>query len=74
MKPLLHKFRDRYLHKIPEIENVIIEQLENAGCPELASELEGGLYAVGSSSGGLWTPGAENAPAAGGGQLWLPGQ
>jgi hypothetical protein len=74
LKPLLHKFRDRYLHKIPEIESVIIEQLENAGCPELAAELEGGLYAVGSSSGGLWTPGAENAPAAGGGQLWLPGQ
>ncbi len=73
LKELLHKFRDRYLHKIPEIEQVIIEQLESAGCPELASELEGGLAQIGTSaSGGLWTPGAEAAAPAG--KLWLPGQ
>lgn len=73
LKPLLHKFRDRYLHKIPEIEGVIVEQLEHANCPELAAELEGGLAAIGSGQGGLWTPGAESS-GAGGGQLWLPGQ
>ncbi len=74
LKPLLHKFRDRYLHKIPEIEDVIVEQLEHAGCGHLASELEGGFAAVGATGGGaLWTPGTE-AGAGSGGQLWLPGQ
>lgn len=74
LKPLLHKFRDRYLHKIPEIEAVIIEQLDHSGCPELASELEGGLAAVTSLSGSLWTPDANPGAAGGGAQLWLPGQ
>jgi len=73
LRQLLHKFRDRYLHKIPEIEDVIVEQLEHAGCPELVSELEGGLAAISSGSGSLWTPGAE-ASSESGGQLWLPGQ
>jgi hypothetical protein len=73
LKPLLHKFRDRYLHKIPEIESVIIEQLEHAGCPELANELEGGLAAVSTNSGGLWTPDADAGPGQGG-SLWIPGQ
>lgn len=74
LKPLLHKFRDRYLHKIPEIEAVIVEQLEHAGCIELASELEGGVAAIGTASGGLWTPGSDAGSAQSGGQLWLPGQ
>lgn len=74
LKPLLHRFRDRYLHKIPEIEAVLVEQLENAGCPELAAELEGGLAAVSAGSSSLWTPGAEERSESGGGQLWLPGQ
>ena len=52
---------------------MIVEQLEHANCPELAAELEGGLAAIGSGQGGLWTPGAESS-GAGGGQLWLPGQ
>lgn len=73
LKPLLHRFRDRYLHKIPEIESVIVEQLENANCPHLASELEGGLATVGAGSSSLWTPGSESS--AGSGQsLWVPGQ
>ena len=73
--PLLHRFRDRYLHKIPEIEAVILEQLDNAGCPHLASELEGGLVAVSAGTSSLWTPGSDSGSAPeGGGQHWLPGQ
>lgn len=74
LKPLLHRFRDRYLHKIPEIEAVIVEQLQNAGCTELAAELEGGLAAVSAGASSLWTPGAEEPAESGSGQLWLPGQ
>ena len=69
---LLHRIRDRYLHKIPEIEGVIREQLQIAGCPQLASELDGGLMSVGVGS-SLWTPGADAEPA-GTGKLWMPGQ
>ena len=69
---LLHRIRDRYLHKIPEIEGVIREQLQIAGCPQLAAELEGGLTSVGVGS-SLWTPGADTEPAATG-KLWMPGQ
>ena len=73
--PLLHRFRDRYLHKIPEIEGVILEQLEHADCSHLATELEGGLAAVSAGASSLWTPGADSgASSEGGGQLWLPGQ
>lgn len=74
LKPLLHRFRDRYLHKIPEIETVIAEQLQMAGCPELAGELEGGLQTIGAGTSSLWTPGAESAAAGSSGGLWLPGQ
>ncbi|MCX7388856.1 MAG: hypothetical protein NTX48_19500 [Planctomycetales bacterium] len=69
---LLHRIRDRYLHKIPEIEGVIREQLQIAGCPQLASELDGGLMSVGVGA-SLWTPGADAEPA-GTGKLWMPGQ
>ncbi|MFN9720324.1 MAG: hypothetical protein ACK58L_16630, partial [Planctomycetota bacterium] len=73
LKPLLHRFRDRYLHKIPEIESVIVEQLENANCSHLAAELEGGLTAVGTGSSSLWTAGSESS--GGSGQtIWMPGQ
>ena len=71
---LLQRVRDRYLHKIPEIEGVIREQLQIAGCSHLASELEGGLQAVGAGTGSsLWTPGAAAEPAQGG-KLWMPDQ
>lgn len=69
---LLHRIRDRYLHKIPDIEAVIREQLNVAGCGHLASELEGGLTTVGAGS-SLWTPGAA-AESAETGKLWIPGQ
>lgn len=69
---LLRRIRDKYLHKIPEIEGVIREQLQIAGCSHLTSELEGGLATVGVGS-SLWTPGA--APETGEtGKLWMPGQ
>jgi hypothetical protein len=70
LRPLLRRFRDRYLHKIPEIEAVIVEQLENADCLHLASELEGGLAEIGSGSSGLWTPGSGSTSNSGQ-QLWL---
>ncbi len=69
---LLHRFRDRYLHKIPEIEGVIREQLQIADCSHLASELEGGSVTVGAGS-SLWTPGA-TTESSGTGKLWMPGQ
>ena len=69
---LLHRFRDRYLHKIPEIEGVIREQLQIADCSHLASELEGGSVTVGAGS-SLWTPGGSSEPS-GTGKLWIPGQ
>lgn len=69
---LLHRIRDRYLHKIPDIESVIREQLNLAGCGHLASELDGGLTAVGAGS-SLWTPGAA-AESSESGKLWIPGQ
>lgn len=75
--PLLHRFRDRYLHKIPDIEGVISEQLERSGCGHLLSELTGGgvMATASASSTGLWTPGdSTSEPAAAGGGLWLPGQ
>ncbi len=71
---LLHRVRDRYLHKIPEIEGVIREQLQIAGCSHLTSELEGGMQVVGAGTGSsLWTPGATEE-AAESGKLWMPGQ
>jgi len=69
---LLHRIRDRYLHKIPDIEAVIREQLNVAGCGHLASELDGGLTAVGAGS-SLWTPGAA-VESSESGKLWIPGQ
>ncbi len=69
---LLHRIRDRYLHKIPDIESVIREQLNLAGCGQLASELDGGLMSVGAGS-SLWTPGADSESAEAG-KLWIPGQ
>lgn len=73
LRPLLRKFRDRYLHKIPEIHAVIVEQLDNADCGHLASELEGGLAEVGVGSSSLWTPGSESNSGSGQ-SLWVPGQ
>lgn len=69
---LLHRFRDRYLHKIPEIEGVIREQLQIADCSHLASELEGGSATVGAGA-SVWTPGS-SAESSGSGKLWMPGQ
>jgi tetratricopeptide (TPR) repeat protein len=72
--PLLHRFRDRYLHKIPEIESIILEQLESAGCGHLATELHGGLVTAGAAS-GLWIPGQSAAAESGNAsKLWIPGQ
>lgn len=64
---LLKNIRDQYFHKIPEIAEVIREELANSGCLHLMDSL-------GDSSGGLWTPQKEAATSAGSGKLWMPGQ
>lgn len=71
---LLHRIRDRYFGKLPEIGEVIQAQLQASGCEHLLSELESPV-ALGSSAGGtLWTPQSSGEPAGAGGGLWLPGQ
>lgn len=74
VKVQLHRFRDQYLAKVPELRELLVEQLTEVGASDLISELEGGLL-TGSGGGQLWVPGASSEPAGGsGGQLWLPGQ
>ena len=71
---LLHRIRDRYVSKLPEIATVIASQLIESDCEHLIAELESPL-AVGAESGGaLWTPGAASESSGAGGSLWLPGQ
>ncbi|MFM7058364.1 MAG: SEC-C metal-binding domain-containing protein [Planctomycetota bacterium] len=70
---LLHKIRDLYLRKIPELADLIREQLVDADCSHLLPEFQ--LEKATPQSSALWTPGSPNpsasaAPSA----LWLPGQ
>ena len=70
---LLSTIRDRYFMKIPEIEEVIREELANVGCTHLLDQLQ--TAGVGASEkGGLWTPDSEKAAKESGGKLWVPGQ
>ncbi|MBL8815657.1 MAG: SEC-C domain-containing protein [Planctomyces sp.] len=70
---VLHRLRDKFIPKLPEVYELIIEQLVTSNCEHLIPEVT--PQAVMSSAGGLWTPGsAQAAPAAGGSSLWLPGQ
>ena len=70
--PLLHKLRDQYLRKIPELAELIEEQLTEAGCEHFLSEIQLAPTSASPQS-SLWTPGAQQpAPAAG--SLWIPGQ
>jgi tetratricopeptide (TPR) repeat protein len=72
---LLHKIRDLYARKIPELVELIQEQLLDADCPHLLKEFLPEPSAPKTSA--LWTPGspasapAESAAPSG---LWLPGQ
>ena len=68
---LLSAIRDRYFVKIPEIEEVIREELINSGCHHLLGQLE--TAPVAAQEGGLWTPGAEE-PTGEKSKLWVPGQ
>ncbi len=70
---MLHRIRDQYLHKVPEIAEIIADQFTAFGCEHLLAELEPSAALAPPSSGTLWTPNAEAAanPAA---SLWLPGQ
>ncbi|HIK91562.1 MAG TPA: hypothetical protein EYG03_06215 [Planctomycetes bacterium] len=67
---LLASIRDRYFVKIPEIEEVIREELVNSGCTHLLDQLQPATTAT---DGGLWTPETEKK-AATSEKLWVPGQ
>lgn len=70
---LLHRIRDRYLMKLPEVAGVIQSQLENTNCEHLLVELERPVGVGAGSS--LWTPErSESGAGAAGQSLWLPGQ
>jgi hypothetical protein len=72
LKTVLHRLRDQFLPKVPELRELITSQLIESGCSHLLPELEGG--ASGSGGGQLWVPGATQEDPAAGGKLWLPGQ
>lgn len=67
---LLSEIRERYFIKIPEIEEVIREELVNSGCDHLLSQLE----KTPGAAAGLWTPESEKAGSESSGKLWVPGQ
>jgi hypothetical protein len=67
---LLTSIRERYFVKIPEIEEVIREELINSGCTHLLDQLQS---AAAGADGGLWTPEKEEK-AASSEKLWIPGQ
>jgi Flp pilus assembly protein TadD len=68
--PLLHRLRDQYLRKIPELAELIEEQLTEAGCERFLPEIQ---LAAAPPQSSLWTPGAQQ-PAQPAGSLWIPGQ
>ena len=67
---MLSEIRERYFIKIPEIEEVIREELVNSGCDHLLSQLE----KTPGAAAGLWTPESEKAGSESSGKLWVPGQ
>lgn len=71
LSKLLASLRDRYFLKIPEIEDVIREELANSGCSHLLDELE--AAPAGAGKGGVWTPSADK-PTGEASKLWVPGQ
>jgi tetratricopeptide (TPR) repeat protein len=73
IRPLLHRLRDQYLHKIPELHNLLREQLENADCSHLLPEIDVPATPAASPSSTLWTPGSQT-PNPTKGSLWIPGQ
>lgn len=68
---LLNRIRDRYFVKIPEIEEVIREELISSGCRHLLEHLA--AAPAGAEQGSLWTPESDK-PAGGQSKLWVPGQ
>lgn len=70
---LLAAIRDKYFLKIPEIEEVIREELSGSGCQHLLAQLESAPATK--SSGGIWTPGADKPADTGEkSKLYIPGQ
>ena len=72
LKPLLLSIRNRYFVKIPEIEEVLRQELEKSSCQHLLEVLDTAPVAS-ETTGRLWTPGAAGSTASGG-KLWVPGQ
>ena len=67
---LLASIRERYFIKIPEIEEVIREELVNSGCTHLLDQLQ----PAGATAGdGLWTPETDKKTGTSE-KLWVPGQ
>ena len=73
LRSLLRKIRDQYLHKVPELGDIIADQLRTFHCEYLLAELEASGSIAPASTSALWTPGSD-APANTAGSLWLPGQ
>lgn len=73
LRTLIRKIRDQYLHKVPELAEIIVDQLTTFHCEYLLSELDTSTSLAPASAGALWTPGSD-APANATGTLWLPGQ
>lgn len=69
---LLRRFRNEYLHKVPELDELIRSQLVESGCQHFESELSGAATGA-AESGQLWTPG-EEPKKDGDSKLWIPGQ
>lgn len=70
---LLSAIRDRYFLKIPEIEEVIREELTSSGCTHLLNQLETAPAGAAQKE-GLWTPDSKEPAAESGSKLWVPGQ
>jgi hypothetical protein len=70
---LLTKIRDRYFVKIPEIEEVVREELVNCGCEHLLEHLTTATASAGIQQ-GLWTPDSDQPATGSTGKLWVPGQ
>lgn len=70
---VLHRIRDRYISKLPDIAEIIGDQLKESGCEHLLAELELPVGVGADATSSVWTPGSSAEPS-GGGNLWLPGQ
>jgi len=71
--PFLTNLHDRFLKKLPELEQLIEGLLQEHRITPPWRSAAGIVTAGEQAAGGLWSPEAQQQPA-GGGKLWLPGQ